>query len=231
MSSAGRILVVDDEPDITTALQYAFELHGYTVMVAHDGVTALEIAEGPNTPELVILDLMLPDMPGTEICRRLRRSERTQHVPVLILSARSEEIDRVVGFEVGADDYVVKPFSTREVMLRVKALLRRARLNDTAPVEESFGPLRLDSGAHRAWVNTEELELTALEFRLLSTFLARRGVVQTRDVLLTDVWGLPAGMRTRTVDTHIRRLRDKLGVVGTYVETVRGVGYRFRAAP
>jgi two-component system phosphate regulon response regulator PhoB len=175
---------------------------------------------------------MLPDISGTDVCRRLRLSEKTRAVPVLMLTARTDEIDRVVGFEVGADDYVVKPFSTRELLLRVKAILRRMQpVEPTAEGERSFGRLRLDAAAHRVWVDGEEVTLTALEFRLLSTFLARKGRVQTRDMLLSDVWGIEADITTRTVDTHVKRLREKLGPAGVYVETIRGVGYRFRSRP
>jgi two-component system, OmpR family, phosphate regulon response regulator PhoB len=177
---------------------------------------------------LVLLDLMLPDLSGTAVCRQLRASERTKTVPVIMLTARGDELDRVVGFEVGADDYVTKPFSVRELMLRVRAILRRLG----APSEESprlqNGELELDVASHRVWVRGEEVRLTALEFRLLSTMLSRAGRVQTRDTLLSDVWGMHAGLTTRTVDTHVTRLRKKLGEVGNYIETLRGVGYRFR---
>lgn len=230
--SRGLVLVVEDETDIASTLKYALEREGYRTRVAHNGEGGLAQAARAPQPDLVILDLMLPDISGTEVLRRLRSIDETREIGVLILSARSDEIDRVVGFEVGADDYVGKPFSTRELMLRVRALLRRARPEAVArDQEENFGALRIDSGAHRVWVQNEEIELTALEFKLLSTFLARRGRVQTRDVLLTDVWGISGETRTRTVDTHVKRLREKLGPAAAYVETVRGVGYRFAARP
>jgi len=174
---------------------------------------------------------MLPDMPGTEVCRRLRATESGRAVPVLMLTAKGDEIDRVVGFEVGADDYVTKPFSVRELMLRVGAILRRAAPEPSEPGPTIFGRLRMDREAHRVWVDEEEVALTALEFRLLATFLDRRGRVQSRDTLLTDVWGMSPDVTTRTVDTHVKRLREKLGPAGAYVETLRGVGYRFRDAP
>ncbi|MCA9561094.1 MAG: response regulator transcription factor, partial [Myxococcales bacterium] len=182
-------------------------------------------------PDLVLLDLMLPDMSGTEVCRKLRADERTKDVPVMMVTAKGEEIDRVVGFEVGADDYVVKPFSLRELLLRVRAVLRRARTGEESEDEITFGRLRIDTPGHHVWVDEEEVKLTALEFRLLTTFHARRGRVQTREMLLSDVWGYQAEVTTRTVDTHVKRLREKLGEAGQYIETVRGVGYRFRARP
>ena len=161
------------------------------------------------------------------MCQGLRTGERTKNLPVIMMTAKSEEVDRVVGFEVGADDYVVKPFSLRELMLRIRAVLRRKAPNETAAVPSSYGRLRVDMDGHRVWVDDAEVVLTALEFRLLTTLIARRGRVQTRDALLGDVWGVQPGLTTRTVDTHVRRLRKKLGEVADYVQTLRGVGYRF----
>lgn len=194
-----------------------------------------------HPPDLVVLDLMLPDMPGTEVCRVLKKSPLTEHVPVLMLTAKGEEIDRVVGFELGAEDYVVKPFSVRELVLRVQALLKRAERGSTAAApggskaEEGraikFGRLRIDPDAHRTWVDEREIELTPIEFKLLLTLYDRRNRVQTREVLLGDVWNVSADVTTRTVDTHVKRLREKLGAAGRYVETVRGVGYRFAEFP
>ena len=230
---AEDILIVDDEPDLTRALAYRFEREGFRVRVAATGKQALALAAEDPVPGLVLLDLMLPDLSGIEVCRRLRADSRTAAVPVVMLTARGEEIDRVVGFEVGADDYVVKPFSARELVLRVRAVLRRAAV----PVEPSsdealrFGILSVDSAAHRTWVAGEEVALTALEFRLLTTLVGRRGRVQTREQLLDEVWGVQAAITTRTVDTHVKRLRQKLGDAGNYVETIRGVGYRFAARP
>src|SRR5690606_32456266 len=181
----------------------------------------------------------LPDIPGTEICKRLREHERTGQIPVIMLTAKGEEIDRFVGFEVGADDDVGKPFGVRERRVRLRALLRRAdRLRDRLTdrlIDESdiiaFGSLRLDPKGHRVWVEDQEINLTALEFRLLHAFVSRRGRVQTRDALLSDVWGIEADVTTRTVDTHVKRLREKLGDAGAYIETLRGVGYRFKSDP
>ena len=225
----GRILIVEDEKDLSSTLAYNLDREGYQTEVAATGRAALESAERAP-PDLVLLDLMLPDITGVEVCRQLKMNDRTRSVPVLMLTAKGEEIDRVVGFEVGADDYVVKPFSVRELMLRVRAILRRRSQTPVPADELAFGCLRMDIGAHRAWVEGEEVVLTALEFKLLHTFAARRGRVQTREMLLSDVWGITADVTTRTVDTHVKRLRQKLGLAGDYIETLRGVGYRFRAA-
>lgn len=233
---AQRILIVDDEKDLASTLAYNLEREGFDTVTAHTGRAALDAAADAGAAlDLVILDLMLPDVSGFEVCRRLRQMERLKDVPVIMLTAKGEEIDRVVGFEVGADDYVVKPFSVRELLLRVKAILRRRGSEEGPPAAEGatidFGILKVDEGGHRVWVSGEEIRLTALEFRLLITFLARRGRVQTREVLLSDVWGIEAEVTTRTVDTHVKRLREKLGAAGAYIETLRGVGYRLKPRP
>jgi two-component system phosphate regulon response regulator PhoB len=228
-----RILIIEDERDLQEVLEYNFRKAGHEVLTAGRGEDGLKLAES-HRPDLVLLDIMLPDIPGTEVCRHLKRTPETGHVPILILTAKGEEIDRVVGFELGADDYVVKPFSVRELVLRVQALLKRTRSHEEAlPVSRSieFGLLRMDREAHRAWVAGHETELTPLEFKLLATLFDRRNRVQTRDQLLSDVWGVMADVTTRTVDTHVKRLREKLGPAGDYIETVRGVGYRFAEAP
>lgn len=237
MSNPQRILIVDDERDLVSTLAYNLEREGFVTATADNGRAALERASEGDVPDLIILDLMLPDISGFEVCRRLRQQERTRTTPVIMLTAKGEEIDRVVGFEVGADDYVVKPFSVRELLLRVKAVLRRTHTEEVGtgdiPAEGNleFGRLRVDVPGHRVWVDAEEVRLTALEFRLLTTFLGRRGRVQTREVLLTDVWGIEAEVTTRTVDTHVKRLREKLGIAGNYIETLRGVGYRMKPRP
>ena len=225
------ILIVEDEADLVTTLEYNLRNEGYQTRTAQTGRVGLELATRDPVPDLVLLDLMLPDISGTEVCRRLRANPATAKVPVLMLTAKGEEIDRVVGFEVGADDYVVKPFSLRELLLRVDAILRRTRPEQESSTQIVFGRLTLDEAAHRAWIDDEETALTALEFKLLVTFLSRRGRVQSRERLLDDVWGYGVGVTTRTVDTHVKRLREKLGPAGGYIETVRGVGYRFRARP
>jgi two-component system phosphate regulon response regulator PhoB len=230
-ASQKTVLLVEDEADLASTLEYNLQREGYRVRIAPDGRTALaELAQDPP-PDAVLLDLMLPDISGTEICKRLREHERTRDIPVIMLTAKGAEIDRVVGFELGADDYVVKPFSVRELLLRVRALLRRAERPSGEPNMVVFERLRLDREAHRVWVDEQEINLTALEFRLLHAFISRRGRVQTRDALLSDVWGIEADVTTRTVDTHVKRLREKLGDAGSYIETLRGVGYRFRDRP
>lgn len=225
------ILIVDDEADLLKALEYSFKREGFLVRTAANGREALQAALTPAPPDLVLLDLMLPDISGNEVCRRLKAAHETARVPVVMLTAKGEEIDRVVGFEMGADDYVVKPFSTRELLLRVRAVLRRAGPATETDELIRFGRLRFDPAAHRVWVDDEEIALTALEFRLLTTLHERRGRVQTRERLLEDVWGMQAAVTTRTVDTHVKRLRQKLLAAEDYVETVRGVGYRFTAEP
>ncbi|MCA9706206.1 MAG: response regulator transcription factor [Myxococcales bacterium] len=225
------ILIVDDEEDLAATVAYALEQEGWQTLAAHDGHTALELARRQPAPDLVLLDLMLPDRSGTEVCRELRANPLTKGIPIVMLTARVDEIDRVVGFEVGADDYVTKPFSLRELVLRVKAILRRADRPEETSGEVRFGRLRVDPSGHQVWVDREEIPLTALEFRLLSTLLARRGRVQSRETLLHDVWGHDPGLPTRTVDTHIQRLRKKIGVASAYIETLRGTGYRFRTTP
>ena len=226
-----RILVIDDEHDLQKVLAYNLKNVGHDVDVADQGRDAIELIK-KRRPELVILDLMLPDMSGTDVCRALKRNPETQSIPVVMLTAKGEEVDRVVGFELGAEDYIVKPFSVRELLLRVGAILRRSTGEplDKARLVE-FGDLRIDRDAHRAWVDGEEVELTALEFKLLLSLCDRGNRVQSRGTLLNDVWGIEADVTTRTVDTHVKRLREKLGAAGDYIETVRGVGYRFAEAP
>jgi two-component system phosphate regulon response regulator PhoB len=226
-----RILVVEDEQDLQQVLAYNLKQHGHDAVVTKLGAEGLRLAR-EQRPDLVLLDLMLPDVPGTEVCKQLKESPATRSVPVMMLTAKGEEIDRVVGFELGADDYLVKPFSVRELILRIQAILRRGKgeVREAEPTVE-FGRLRIDRGAHRTWVDGVEIELTALEFKLLVTLYDRRNRVQTRTVLLDDVWGIQADITTRTVDTHVKRLREKLEGARDYVETVRGVGYRFVSAP
>lgn len=222
------ILIVDDEQDLVDSIRYALEQDGYRVLAALNGKAAIDLIEKHQVPDLILLDLMLPDISGTEICRRLRATERTRNVPIIMVSARGDEIDRVVGFELGVDDYVVKPFSMRVLLLRVKAILRRRSLAaNTREQERTLEKLRIDMEGHQVWVENRRVNLTALEFRLLTTLVSRRGRVQTRDTLLNDVWGVPKDVTTRTVDTHVQRLRKKLGSAGAYIETLRGVGYRF----
>jgi two-component system phosphate regulon response regulator PhoB len=223
-----RILVVEDEADLREVLDYNLTREGHKVLLAKNGAEALKLAREGH-PEVILLDLMLPDVPGTTVCKTLRKDPATHDARIIIVTAKGEEIDRVVGFELGADDYVVKPFSVRELVLRIGAVLRRGEASTSEQVE--FGELSLDLAAHRVWVRGAEITLTALEFKLLVTLLERKNRVQTRSVLLSDVWGIDADITTRTVDTHVKRLREKLGAAGAYIETVRGVGYRFTDEP
>lgn len=225
-----RILVIEDEKDIQDVLAYNLGQAGHEVLIAARGDEGLRIAKAQR-PDLILLDLMLPGITGNEVCNALKREPGTATIPVVMITARGEEVDRVVGFEIGAEDYIVKPFSVREVLLRVQALLRRSSTRAETDTVIEFGRLRVDKDAHRAWVDTREIELTALEFKLLVTFYERRNRVQTRSKLLDDVWGITADITTRTVDTHVKRLREKLGPVGECIETVRGVGYRFAPSP
>ena len=227
----GKILLVEDEPDILEMVQYNLEQAGFDVIPAEDGETALE-AVRETLPVLIVLDLMLPGIDGLEVCKLLKQDARTRDVPILMLTARSEEVDRIVGLELGADDYVVKPFSPRELVLRVRAILRRMQTEamDASGTAEEIraGPLRVDLAAHRAFLEGAPLALTSTEFKLLVTLIERRGRVQSREDLLNSVWGYEYVGYGRTVDTHIRRLREKLSGASDLVETVRGVGYRFR---
>ena len=225
-----KIVVIEDEVDIQSVLSFNLSHQGHTVFCAGTGAEGLKLVR-EHKPDLVLLDLMLPDTSGLDVCRTLRADALTKSVPVMMLTARGEEIDRVVGFEIGADDYVVKPFSVRELMLRVQARLRRGASDLPAEPLLNFGVLRIDRAAHRVWIEGDETELTALEFKLLVTLFDRKNRVQTRSALLADVWGIEADITTRTVDTHVKRLREKLGAAGEYVETVRGVGYRFTDEP
>lgn len=219
------ILIVEDEKDLAELLAFNLEREGYKAVIALDGAEALETA-ARILPDLVLLDLMLPGMLGTEVCKRIKKSERTAQIPVIMLTAKGEEIDKVVGFEVGADDYVVKPFSTRELMLRVKAVLRRNQTEAAPSTVIKVGPIGIDTERHHVTVNDEEINFTTTEFKLLQTLVMRLGRVQSRDVLLRDVWGYNFVEDTRTVDTHVTRLRTKMGSAGDMIKTVRGFGYK-----
>ena len=225
-SMAQTILVVDDERDIVELIRYNLTQSGYRVVSASDGRQALEMARRER-PDLVVLDLMLPGIPGTEVARALRQDERSRETPILMLTARGEEVDRVVGFELGADDYVVKPFSPRELVLRVQAILRREGREEEEQ-RIAFEPLVIDLAAHSVRLKGKEINLTSTEFKLLHRMAKRPGRAFSRDQLLSEVWGYGGDLETRTVDTHMKRLRAKLGTVGEWIQTVRGVGYRFR---
>ena len=229
---AYRILVVEDEEDLAATVKYNLDQAGYESMVATTGKAAVDALGAQPGFDLVILDLMLPDMSGKDICRDIRRNPAIDTTPVIMVTAMGTETDRVVGFEVGADDYVVKPFSVRELILRVKALLKRSDVKAGNQVKGvHIGTLAIDPGGHHVTVSGAPVSLTALEFRLLTTLVERKERVQSRGQLLEDVWGYSGDVNTRTVDTHMRRLRDKLGEAGSYIETIRGVGYCFRSRP
>ncbi|MDA9902929.1 response regulator transcription factor [Gammaproteobacteria bacterium] len=226
-----KILIIEDEPDIRKTLEYNISREGYKV------VSASSLSEGKeqiNSSDfsLILLDLMLPDGSGLDLCREIKSDKDKSSTPIIILTAKDDEVDKVVGFELGADDYVTKPFSVRELILRIKAILKRGESKkETLEVQRQFGELTMDIDSHEVFVNSEQIILTALEFRLLRQLVDRRGRVQSREQLLSDVWGYSAEVTTRTVDTHIKRLREKLGTMGKYVQTIRGVGYKFSRTP
>jgi two-component system phosphate regulon response regulator PhoB len=229
-----RVLVVEDETDLSSSLAYALHANGYEARIADRGAAALQALD-EFQPDLVLLDIMLPDMSGLEICRKVRATAGARQPAVIILSARVQEIDRVVGFEVGADDYVVKPFSVRELMLRIEARLRmRKAVHEAAAVGPgerssagfSLRNLRVDEAAHRVFVEDGEIHVSALEMRVLVYLFRSPGRMRTRRELLTEVWGYHPEVASRTVDTHIKRLRDKLGAAANLLQTVRGVGFR-----
>jgi two-component system phosphate regulon response regulator PhoB len=222
-----RILLIEDEPDIAEVLQYNLEKEGFAVELARRGDNGLESLRRDD-PDLILLDLMLPGIDGLELTRMLKRDPATARIPIVMLTARSEEVDRIVGLELGADDYISKPFSPREVVLRVKAVLRRLQHEESAGDHLEVGGIHLDISGHQLRVRGKEIPLTATEFRLLRLLMERGGRVQTRGQLLSDVWGYAEDIDSRTVDTHIRRLRRKLGPEADRIETVIGVGYRLR---
>ena len=227
-----KILIIEDEPDIRRNLEYNLGREGFNA----SSVATLDGAyEKINSKkfDLILLDLMLPDGSGLDFCKKIKSNSETEAIPVVILTAKDDEVDKVVGFELGADDYVTKPFSVRELILRVKAILKRSdtKTKEVVEVERQFGDLKIDVDSHEVHVDSKLIELTALEFRLLKELVDKRGRVQSRDQLLSEVWGYNAEVTTRTVDTHIKRLREKLGSMGKYVQTIRGVGYKFSRTP
>ncbi|HEY1764130.1 MAG TPA: response regulator [Opitutaceae bacterium] len=223
-----KILVVDDEPDALEVLGFKLREAGYAPIFAKDGSRALSIARDEH-PDLIVLDLMLPEVDGLEVCKILRRDPMTGTIPIIMLTARAAEMDRVLGLELGADDYVTKPFSPRELLIRIRKQLSRIRAGDEPGSHLQVGEIKIDVPRHAVQVGTRGIVLTATEFRLLEILARRRGRVQSRDRLLQDVWGYENPIDSRTVDTHMRRLREKLGTAAQLLETVRGVGYRFAA--
>lgn len=224
--STQTILIVEDEEDIRQLLTFNLQREGFTTLESGDGRKGLEKARAQK-PDLILLDVMLPGMDGFQVCRELERDPVTACIPVIMLTARGEEVDRIVGLELGADDYVVKPFSVRELILRIRAILRRQSAATSTPRVARHG-INVDPAAHRVTVDEEQVELTATEFRLLEDLMRHAGAVRTREQLLNTVWGYQFEGYARTVDTHVRRLRAKLGTAADLVETVRGVGYRFK---
>jgi phosphate regulon transcriptional regulator PhoB len=220
-----KILVIDDEPDVLDLVTMNLRAAGYQTVTADNGATGLAKAKS-EAPQLILLDLMLPQMSGIEVCKALKKELITHQIPVIMLTAKSEEVDKIVGFEIGADDYVTKPFSPRELILRIQSVLRRGK--EKTPITEKLkiGDLALDHGKHEVLLKGKPVDLTATEFKLLAILMERKGRVQGRDRLLNDVWGYESVIDTRTVDTHVRRLREKIGHCADYIETVRGVGYR-----
>jgi len=222
-----KILIIDDEQDVIDLLTLHLRKAGFALSTATDGADGLRKAR-EESPALVILDLLLPKMPGLEICKVLKTDVAMRHVPILMLTAKAEEIDRIVGLEFGADDYVTKPFSPRELVLRVNAILRRGKGDAVEDKKLSIGAITLDPARHHVEVGGRPVRLTSVEFKLLSMLMRRQGRVQERDRLLNEVWGYESVIDTRTVDTHVRRLRKKLGKAAGAIETVRGFGYRIR---
>ncbi len=221
-----KILVVDDEPDALELVSFNLKSAGYEVVTADNGSEALKKAR-QHVPDLILLDVMLPEVDGLEVCKLLRRDPATAPIPIIMLTAKAGEIDRVLGLELGAEDYVTKPFSPRELVLRVKNLLKRRNVSEEKPDQYSVGDLFIDIPRHLVTVARKRVDLTATEFKLLIILASRRGRVQSREQLLRDVWEYDSLIDTRTVDTHMRRLREKLGDACRYLDTVRGVGYRF----
>lgn len=222
------IVIIEDEKDLAELIAFNLEKEGHKAFMGFDGPAGVELVRDLN-PDLVLLDLMIPKLSGIEVCKLLKGGERTSHIPIIMLTAKGEEIDRVVGFEVGADDYVVKPFSVRELLLRVKAVLRRAGPERGGDTIIKAGPVTIDTTRYVVLLNDEEIAFTTTEFKLLLTLAQRMGRVQSREQLLRDVWGMSYMGDTRTVDTHITRLRTKLGDAGETIKTVRGFGYKMEA--
>ena len=223
------ILLVEDDANISKLVKYNLEKSGFQCISCITGEDGLDYLED-NSADLVILDVMLPKMDGFEVCKVLKQDGKLKNIPVMMLTAKGEEIDRIIGFELGADDYLVKPFSPRELILRIKAILKRSgSVQAAAPEGElfSFKDLKIDTSKHKVMINKKSIDLTPMEFKLLLTLVKRNGRVQSRERLLDDVWNMDSEVTTRTIDTHVKRLRQKLGKMGRFVETVRGIGYRF----
>ncbi len=229
MMAMARVLVIGDEPDLRELLEYSLAMAGHQAFTASSGEAGLKAAR-ENPPEVILLDLVLSDMRGTRVAEELRRDLETRQIPIIMVTVRAEEIDNLAGFDIGEDDFVIRPFNVRELLLRIDAVLRRS----SRPPRQQLlivGELRVDCQAHRVTVDAADVALAALEFKLLVTLIERRDQAQPRGTLLGDVWGLDPDLSTRTVDTHVKRLRGKLGSAGRFIQTVRGIGYRFSESP
>ena len=222
-----QVLIIEDDPDIVTFLTLSFaKAGGFSISSATDGTAGLEKARD-QMPGVIVLDLLLPGMPGFEVCKILKTHQQTKHIPIIVLTAKADVIDRIVAFELGADDYLTKPFSARELLLRVNAILRRCN-RDIKEEPATIGAIKIDPSRRSVCVYGKPVKLTVVEFKLLHYLVCRIGRVEPRDRLLTEVWGYDHSVETRTIDTHIQRLRRKLGEAGKAIETIRGFGYRFR---
>ena len=223
-----KILIVEDDKHISTLVKYNLEKAGYDCIVVVTGEDVFEVLDHSSV-DLILLDIMLPKMNGFDVCKKIRLDSRFDEIPIMMMTAKGEEVDRIVGFELGADDYIVKPFSLRELILRVKAILKRGKVKHEGEREIlEWECLKINIPRHRVTIDNNEINLTSMEFKLLTTLMSRCGRVQSRDQLLNDVWDLATDVTTRTIDTHVKRLRQKLGKAGVYIETVRGYGYRFK---
>jgi len=222
-----RVLIVEDDKHISKLIKFNLEKANYDCTIAATGEKALEALDD-RPVDLIILDIMLPGMDGYEICRTIKGKDKLKNLPIIMLTAKGEEVDRIVGLELGADDYIVKPFSPRELVLRVKAILKRGKVEDIKKDILVAGDIAIDIPKHKVTVKGRAIDFTQMEFKLLVTLMERRSRVQTRDRLLSDVWDMGSSIDTRTIDTHIKRLREKLGKCGNFIETVRGLGYKFK---
>jgi DNA-binding response OmpR family regulator len=225
--SAERMLIIEDDKHISKLVKYNLEKAGYNCAMASTGEEAFGVLD-KEPVDLIILDIMLPKIDGFEVCRLIKQNPKLKNIPIIMLTAKGDEVDRIVGLELGADDYVVKPFSPRELILRIKAILKRGKIEESPKDIIQRGNLIINVPKHRVTLNNKEIELTPIEFKLLITLIERSGRIQSREQLLSDVWDMHADVFTRTVDTHIKRLREKLGKIGNEIETVRGLGYRFK---
>jgi len=224
---AKKILIVEDDKNISKLIKYNLEKAGFECVVAHTGESSLRVLD-KNSFDLIILDIMLGKMDGFKVCSRIKQDKNLSDIPIIMLTAKGEEVDRIVGFELGADDYMVKPFSPRELVLRVKAILKRGKREDNLKEILSVGALKMDISRHKVMIGDHKIELTQMEFNLLLILIERIGHLQSRERLLNDVWSIDSDVTTRTIDTHIKRLRKKLGKLGSMIETVRGLGYKFK---